>query len=79
MKSKKLQHEFAIESPVSGFQSCVMAHLSNRVTDRSMILGEQETRSIPVVPAMVAPSQGSMKTTLPSLVLGTIIPMFSGE
>lgn len=32
----------------------------------------------PVVPAMVASSHGSMKTTLPSLVFGTIMPRCSG-
>jgi len=40
---------------------------------------EPQERSAPVVPAMVASSQGSMNTTRPSLVLGTIMPRCSGE
>ena len=66
-------------------------HGSNRHRTRLSALQPRKTQiyavekpvaagGAPVVPAMVASSQGSMKTTRPSAVLGTIMPRFcSGE
>mmetsp|Transcript_9559 Transcript_9559/g.14395 ORF Transcript_9559/g.14395 Transcript_9559/m.14395 type:complete len:228 (+) Transcript_9559:457-1140(+) len=55
--------------------SCIMNSTSSLLGFGSIV----SSVSLSVVPARVAPSHGRKKSTLPSLVLGTIKPIFEGE